>query len=363
MTKQTALELKCKEVKAEILAMKEKIPSAIIFNALGRIFPKYSMGYWLSNIVLLNIIFISPWMLFGWLLGELDRTMLVFIPSIVCIELVIFGAVAAHLAIQIMLSDLANQIVVKVSDAEDLSRFLVWLKTSLSFRKLFAFVLPFCLLWVILGAGGMSIFLHGFVGIGLLLTVILVGLLAGIVFHAPIWTSTMVTSLKEYQYDVNPMFPADSKIINDISEMLRKGIYILASVFAVISFISSSSILPLQLRIGFSLPVVLFGWIVITAQFMFTRSTIEKIINDTKWEMLNAIQAEIQSVKMKGDLSGKESSEKILRLADIHKKIVESKTNSYNAETLSTLISQLMLPLIGFLLGHLDTLYGLFTKP
>lgn len=362
MAKQTALELKRREVREEVLAMREKIPSAIIFDSLGKPFSRNSLGYWLMNIVMLNLIFISPWMLFGWLLGELDKTRPVFMPSIVCIELVVFGAVAAHLAIQIMLSDLANQIVGKISNSDDLPRFLFWLKTSLSLRKLFAFVLPFCLLWVILGAGGMSIFLHEFVGVGLLLTVILVGLLAGIVFHTPIWTSAMVMSLKEYQYEMNPMFPADSQIVSNISEMLRKGIYILASVFAVLTFVATSRILPQQLRITFSFPVILFGWVVIIAQFVFTRSTIVKIVNTAKWKMLNKIRTEIQYVEAKGDLSEKEPAEKILRLADLHKKIAESKTNIYNAETLSTLFSQLMLPLLGVLFGHLDTIYNLMTK-
>ena len=124
MAKQTALELKRREVREEVLAMREKIPSAIIFDSLGKPFSRNSLGYWLMNIVMLNLIFISPWMLFGWLLGELDKTRPVFMPSIVCIELVVFGAVAAHLAIQIMLSDLANQIVGKISNSDDLPRVL-----------------------------------------------------------------------------------------------------------------------------------------------------------------------------------------------------------------------------------------------
>jgi hypothetical protein len=58
----------------------------------------------------------------------------------------------------------------------------------------------------------MSTILQHFIGFGLLLTVILVGICAGVMFYVPIWTSFMVINLKDYQYEVNAFSPADSVV-------------------------------------------------------------------------------------------------------------------------------------------------------
>jgi len=49
-------------------------------------------------------------------------------------------------------------------------------------------------------------------------------------------------------------------------------------------------------------------------------------------------------------------------LADIHKQIMASKTNTLDLKSVSTLFSQLMLPLLGLLLGNLDKVLKLLQK-
>jgi len=58
-------------------------------------------------------------------------------------------------------------------------------------------------------------------------------------------------------------------------------------------------------------------------------------------------------------LSDKETAERLLRLADIHRQIMASKTNTFDLKSLSNLFSQLMLPLLGLLLGNLDKISAL----
>jgi len=60
MSTEAELIQKRQEVREEILALKETVPLARIFNALGRAFKRNSPGYWLSGVVLLNLILLSP---------------------------------------------------------------------------------------------------------------------------------------------------------------------------------------------------------------------------------------------------------------------------------------------------------------
>lgn len=359
MVTESELIQKRQEVRDEILALKEQIPSSRIFNWLGRAFKHNSLGYWLFDVVLLNLILMTPWILIGLVLKEIEKAIPVSKASLMAVEIIIPSIVVAHIAAQIMLDDVAKRVVEKISIANDLSKMLLWFKNTWSIRNVATFALPFSLLWGALGVAGMSVLLHQFVGFGLMLTAILVGLVAGIVFYVPIWTSFMIVSLKDYHYEMNTFFPADSEIISDISEILAKGMYILAVFFAVITLLATSSLVNQQLRVTFSLPVIVFGWTIIILQFLLTRSTLSTITNRAKWKTLNRIRDKINALEATGDLSDKDTAERLFRLADIHKQIMASKTNTLDLKSVSTLFSQLMLPLLGLLLGNLDKLLKL----
>jgi len=362
MDQQLELESKHKEAKQEILALKEQIPSARIFNQLGKAFKPKTLGYWLSNIVLLNLILLSPQILIALALKEFEKTIPVLEASITAVETVILGIVVAHIAAQIILDDVANRIIEKIINADDISKMLLWFRKTWSMQNISASALPFCLFWVSLAVGGTSLLLQQFVGFGFTLTAALTGLLAGIALYVPLWTSSMVVNLKDYQYEMNAFSPADSEILSDISEMLMKGIYILAATLTVITLVSASSLVNQQLRVTFSLPVLAFAWIVIIAQFLLTRSTLGAITNRAKWKTLNRIRTKINSLEATGDLSDKDTAERLFRLADIHKQIMASKTNTLDWKSFSTLFSQLMLPLLGLLLGNLDKVLKLLSK-
>jgi hypothetical protein len=362
MDQQLELGSKRREVREEILELKEQIPSARIFNGLGKAFKPKSLGYWLSNIVLLNLILLSPWILIGLALKEIEKANPFFAAGILVTEGAIFSICIAHIAVQAILDDIANRIIEKISNADDLSKMLLWLKQTWSMQTVSAFGLPFCLIWILLGMVSTGVLIHQFLGFGFSFTVVLVGSLAGLVCHIYIWTCLLASSLKTYQYEMNAFSPADSEIISDISEMLTKAIYMLAMISAVFTLGSASSLIDPQIRAIFSYPIIVIAWILILAQFLFTRSTLGVITNRAKWETLNKIQVRINLIEATGDLSDKDTAERLLRLADIHKQIMASRTNTFDLKSVSTLFSQLMLPLLGLLLGNLDKVLKLLSK-
>ena len=92
MTTDSELIQKRQEVREEILALKEQIPTARILNKLGLSFKPNSPGYWLSNIVLLNLIILSPWVVIGLIL-KLEKTIPMAAENITGVEFPIFGLV------------------------------------------------------------------------------------------------------------------------------------------------------------------------------------------------------------------------------------------------------------------------------
>lgn len=91
MEQQLELESKRREVREEILALKEHIPTALIFNQLGRIFKHNSFGYWLSVIFLLNLIVIVPTLLVGLIFKEIEKLFFVFMYGLGFAEKLLFG--------------------------------------------------------------------------------------------------------------------------------------------------------------------------------------------------------------------------------------------------------------------------------
>jgi hypothetical protein len=106
-------------------------------------------------------------------------------------------------------------------------------------------------------------------------------------------------------------------------------------------------------------PIILLGWIITVLQFLSNRSAINKIIDTAKWATLNNLQEQVNHLVKSQDLSEKENAEKLSRLTEFYERIVASKSNTFDLKSLSTFISQLLLPLLGLLLGNLDKVSAL----
>jgi hypothetical protein len=122
-------------------------------------------------------------------------------------EAAISGFILGYIVIRTMFDDIAGLIIEKIDNADDVARPFHGLKETWSTRKVSAFVLALCVLWVFLGVGSWSIALDGFVGYSFTFTTILVAILAGLGFSVPFWLSQLAFNLKNHQYDVNSFCP------------------------------------------------------------------------------------------------------------------------------------------------------------
>jgi hypothetical protein len=185
------------------------------------------------------------------------------------------------------------------------------------------------------------------------------GFFVGILFHYIVWITLLDFQLRDYQYELNALSPANSEIIINISRISNTQIYLLAAFFAILTLLTSMGLFGANITPAIALPVVVLCWIFITLQFVITRSTINSIVERTRWKTLNKLQTQINQIEAAGNLSDKETSEKVLRLTNIFDRIRASPTGPFDLKSLSTFINQLMLPVLGLLFGNLDDILAL----
>jgi len=364
MAKRSALELKRKEAKEEILAMKETIPVVRLLNFLGGGFKSQSLGYWLMNFVLLNLITLGPMILIDLVLFENANTSTLLLPTMIAVENVILSAMLAYVTSTSSINDLVNEIVGKINRVEDISSLHQWAGENWSMQRVLKFSAGFCLLVVLVIVGGYSIRLNEFVGIGVWITTIITGLLLGLSFYGFWLGVSEVSAIKDYQYEINTILPAESAVIDSIDRSLMRSIYMVSAFLTVLTLEASSSFLGLIDRqfTVMSYPILILGWTAITVMFFVIRSAENHIVNNAKWKTLDKINVQINAIEAKGDLADGKTSERLSRLVDIYRQVYESRIDTLSLKSLSSLFSQLMFPLLGLLLGDIDKIKALFQK-
>lgn len=361
MSKQSELVRSRKEAQKIILALKDKTASVVILNLFGKAFKGQGvfqrLGYWLSNIVVMNLIMLGPWAFIGRALNELGQTDdLLWLSGVIIVELVVVGIAIGYGVIQDLFHNIAFVVVERITNDSDLSRLVNWLRSTWSVKNVSTFVLIMAMIWIFSGVMSFGVNKGEFPGFGFLTSVVFVGLFAGVGFYVTFWVCLLASNLGNYQYEIDSFFPADAEIVRNISETLTRNVYILAAYFAVFTLLGSSPLMNGKLRDVASIPFVLIVWVVITAQFTLAHSTLGKIVNGAKLKTLGSIRSTINSLEAKGDITEKETAEKILCLMDIYDRVKTVKGDTFDFKSFSTFVSQLMLPLLGWLLGNLDKL-------
>jgi hypothetical protein len=356
------LEEKRRKISGGILHLQETIVSTRILDGLGGLPNRGRKRYWVRNVIFLNLIVLGPWLLIGFARQEFERTHYLWISGPLTIEFVIAGFLLANLETRRMLGDMPHFIVDRMLGVCEIEEFGVWLGKSLTVRAMVPFVSLLWLVWISLGIAGQSFVHREFVGFGFSLTLILEGLLAAIALHSVYWITRTAYQLRKYQYELNRFSPASSEIINNIYELVKKRAYGFSIYFAVFMLTSSSSLVDINSRVVFAWPAFLTIWTVMITQYLITRDTARVIVDRGKWKTLNRLAERMNSIEKEGDLSDREIAEKLLRLCEIHRQVAGSRTSTFDLNSLTTLLSQLMLPLLGLALGNSEKVSEFFHR-
>ncbi len=354
------LEVKRREVGGKILRLQETIVSTSILDGLGRPHNRDRKSYWIRNLILLNLIVLGPWLWIGITQQEFERTRYLWISGPLTIEFVIAGFLLAHLETQRMLGDIPHLVVDSMLDVGEIEQFDKWLGNSLTVRSMVPFVSLIWIVWISLGVVGQSLVHSEFVGFGFSMTLILEGLLAAVALYSVYWITRTAYQLRKYQYELNRFSPASSEIINNVYELVKKRAYGFSLYFAVFMLTSSSSLVDINSRVVFAWPAFLAIWAVMITQYLIIRDTARVIVERGKWKTLNQLAERMNSIEKEGDLSDREIAERLLRLCEIHRQVAGSRTSTFDLNSLTTLLSQLMLPVLGLALGNSEKVSEFF---
>jgi hypothetical protein len=102
------------------------------------------------------------------------------------------------------------------------------------------------------------------------------------------------------------------------------------------------------------------GWVPTILQFLVNQYSIRKMIMTAKWESLNQLQIQIRQLRNSNLTNGPDTTvTRLNQLMDLHDRISAKPNSILNWGTGISFLNQLMLPLLGLLLGNIDKILKL----
>jgi hypothetical protein len=197
------------------------------------------------------------------------------------------------------------------------------------------------------------------IGVGFCTLIFISFLFYGISFYLIIMMLFIPGRLSRYQYRLYVVNPGRSKIVGNLSKILNKYTYIVASYVALITVWVNIFFGSENLFIWFILTAITINWIPIIIQFRTNQSTIKKIVNKGKLKTLTEIQDKIEILHAGLTTGDRKTINAINRLLDYYARIDKVRTSPFNLNALVNLINQLLIPIAAIVLANLDTLIGL----
>jgi hypothetical protein len=193
------------------------------------------------------------------------------------------------------------------------------------------------------------------IGVGLTVMVILfamqsslfVGFLFAILF--------LTIRMHQYRLALFSSDPGNSQIIGILSGFLSNFVYLFACYGAFITYGMIAT--GLLIAVYSALPIF---WGLIVLIFVINQYSLAQIIQRAKWKTLNATQMQIEKIQKAQAVPDKEQRETLIWLLDYHNRVKATRNSALNLEAGLSLFNSLLLPVLAFALGNLDTVIAFF---
>jgi len=356
------LQQKQKELKEEITKRIDNTIPACFYNligdALARIFRHKKRPHWTVSAVVLFVVIYLPATLVSVLTGEVYKWETTHFFYVVLAVAIFSAPTVNHINITAnVLSGLRDNVVDAIQDVKSLNAFSEWL-SAFSVRKWLIFNLVFGLPYYLIWTFGESLFVGKFVGLGVAVFNLVIFYYDS-VFYTIFKMLTLPSLLSELNLNIYEPDPGNSKVIKYLIYMLNVYVYyyvsVVAFITAIMSFFQASWMLWL---------ILIMGWLPSIAQFIANQYAVRKIIITAKWNKLEELQGQIKELHT-GNLKDAPEATivRINQLMDLHDRISGKPNSMLNWNTGLNLLNQLMLPLLGVLLGNIDKVINMLFKP
>jgi hypothetical protein len=328
----------------------------LVGNALAKIFRLTKRPHWVVNAVVLGVLIFLPGFLISILTGEIYEWGELHLFYLGLGLVAYFSPIVSYLnVVYNVLPGIRDHIVDSIQSVEDLNRFSVWLSSFWSVRKWMVFNICFGIPFLIVIIIAESLSVGRFIGFGIL-TMLLILMPIGVsflyVFYKILTFPPLLAGLKLNLYESDPV---NSEVIQRLSNILNIYLYYVAGYIAILA-----ALFVLYPNIWFIWANILLGWLPTISQFLVNQYAIRRIIISAKWRNLNRIQEQIKDLQ---NVNLKEAPEatiaRINQLMDLHDRIGAKPNSILSWSTGLSFLNQLMLPVLGSLLGNIDKLLKL----
>ncbi len=153
--------------------------------------------------------------------------------------------------------------------------------------------------------------------------------------------------------------PSSSEIIATLSGLFRGYVYLIAIYGAIQTFRATETGL-----VPYLIPIMTAFWVPIIAIFIASQIGLAGLIRGAKWKTLRLIQEKVSTLQKEHPMPASEERETIIWWLDYHERVRSTPNSALDLGSWLNFINSLLLPLIAFILGNLDTLMQFFSgKP
>lgn len=360
MTEETKLTQKREELKRQLDAGEYKTLIDVMLDGTGRFIQKLTRSlalppFWYSALVL-ALITLSISFLISILLGEFYPARREFILTEVLIAgilLPIWIGFKAYL--DSFFTNVHDHLLDAIESGDDLVDFQRWLAAVGNQKRPLFLGLVFGILYGSYRSVFHSKELGSFIGYGpTIFLVIIFFASVGISFYYFFLFIALPGRLGRYRFELYAADPSSSEIIDHLSDMLSNFVYLWAVLTALAVLLS-------RLFRGQWDDIWLIElWIPLILLFAFNQYALRRIITRAKWETLNDIQAQVETLQAQEAILGKETLGHIDKLLDYHDRIKATRNSALDVRAGLNFLNSLLLPLLAFVLANSDRVVSLF---
>lgn len=193
-----------------------------------------------------------------------------------------------------------------------------------------------------------------FVGIGHTITLFLFSFQSTLFFGFLLGILAFAYHVQNFELRLFEADPSNSEVVDRLSVSLNWFVYLVAVYGAVQTF----AVVTLQLPYFTSIMFIFWGAIV--GIFLLSQYGLAQIIRRAKWKTLNKIQKNITAIQNKSSALSKDEKENLNWLLEYHDRVKMTRNTAFDWSAGLSFLNSMLLPLIGFMLGNLDTIIAFF---
>jgi hypothetical protein len=337
-----------------------------ILDGVGKSFQRLTrneiaLPYWGSGILIAIIIL---------LLGTLVSTILHEIHAstvrnsiLMAIWTIIIGyicLVGIYQVIRLIYDTLYEPVLNSIESVADLDNLDNWLSATSHIRRQLLFSMGFAAIMTAIFLPIIWQFGSLYPRVGLAVVATLAFFQSGLMIYFMLPFTDLINRLGRYKIRLYAIDPSSSEVVESISHTFNRSMMLGSQSGAVLTF--GLVFFGFLQRPAFLIWIVL-SWLILFFYFVGYESVLSKIITRTKRAKLNDLQIQIEKLELSENISEQKTMEAINRLIDYHNRIKDTPNSAINIRSLLNFMNSLLLPVIGFFLGNIDTVMKLIFRP